>query len=269
MSNQVATITITDIEKMATAIAASKMFGVTTKEQAMALMLIAQAEGTHPALAARDYHVFQGKASLKADTMLARFQQSGGKVQWDELTDSRVCATFTHAAGGSATIDWDMNRAKTAQLGGKDMWKKFPRQMLRARVISEGIRTVFPGVVQGFYTPEEVSDFVPDRAPMIDVTEPQSIDEVGEVVERVFATFAEHKRWSDNLRADLQACTTEAELQIVFKGAEAVLTKMKNGNHSEQMDVNSIRTIYKAALERVKETAERMSAINEQLTPRE
>jgi hypothetical protein len=31
--------------------------------------------------------------------------------------------------------------------------------MLRARVISEGIRTVYPGVAVGIYTPEEVNDF--------------------------------------------------------------------------------------------------------------
>jgi hypothetical protein len=33
--------------------------------------------------------------------------------------------------------------------------------MLRARVVSEGIRTVFPGCVVGVYTPEEVNDFLP------------------------------------------------------------------------------------------------------------
>jgi len=33
--------------------------------------------------------------------------------------------------------------------------------MLRSRVISEGIRAVFPGCVVGVYTPEEVQDFPP------------------------------------------------------------------------------------------------------------
>ena len=33
--------------------------------------------------------------------------------------------------------------------------------MLRARVISEGIRTVYPGVLNGFYTPEEITDMQP------------------------------------------------------------------------------------------------------------
>lgn len=52
-----------------------------------------------------------------------------------------------------------MARAKTAQLGGKGNWAKYPRQMLRARVISEGIRATFPACCVGVYTPEEVADF--------------------------------------------------------------------------------------------------------------
>jgi hypothetical protein len=144
---------------MAQSMVKSKLFGMKTPDEAMALMLIAQAEGNHPAIAVRDYHIIQGKPALKADAMMSRFQAAGGKVQWHELTDSLVSATFSHPQGGSAKIDWDMKRAKQAQLGSNGMWSKYPRQMLRARVISEGIRTVFPGVIVGSYTPEEVSDF--------------------------------------------------------------------------------------------------------------
>jgi hypothetical protein len=56
-----------------------------------------------------------------------------------------------------------MARAKAAQLGGKDMWTKYPRQMLRARVISEGVRACYPAVLDGMYTPEEVVDMSPDE----------------------------------------------------------------------------------------------------------
>ena len=158
-------VPIADIERMAGAIAKSGFFGVKTVEQAVALMLIAQAEGLHPAIAARDYNVIQGRPALKADAMLARFQQAGGSVNWTELTDKRVSATFTHPQGGSVSIDWDMARAKAAGLDGKDNYKKWPRQMLRARCISEGIRTVYPGVLSGMYTPEEVQDFDSKQAP--------------------------------------------------------------------------------------------------------
>jgi hypothetical protein len=151
-------ITVDQIQTMANAVVKSQLFGMKTVEQATALMLIAQAEGYHPALAARDYHIIQGRPTLKAETMMARFQQQGGKVDWKTLTDEEVTATFSHPSGGSATITWTFDQAKRAGLTGKDNWKNYPRAMLRARVVSEGIRTVFPGVVLGVYTPEEVQD---------------------------------------------------------------------------------------------------------------
>ena len=156
-----ALVPVGDLEKMANAISGSRLFGALTPEQAMALMLVAQAEGLHPATAARDYHVIQGRPTLKADAMLSRHIASGGKVEWHMYTDQRVEATFSHPSGGTVKIDWDFARAKQAGLGNKDMWLKYPRQMLRSRVISEGIKTVNPGVATGFYTPEEVSDFEP------------------------------------------------------------------------------------------------------------
>lgn len=163
MSNEIVQYGVGDIRAMAEAFAKSKLFGIQTPEQAMALCWIAQAEGCHPAIAMRDYQLIQGKPSLKADAMLARFQGAGGRVEWKELGDEKVEAIFTHELGGSAKIDWDKTRAITAGLWGKDNWKKYPRAMLRARVISEGVRTVFPAVNNGFYTPEEVADF--DDAP--------------------------------------------------------------------------------------------------------
>jgi hypothetical protein len=106
---------------------------------------------------------------LKADAMLARFQGAGGKMRMVVYTDEKVEAEFSHPAGGTVSISWDLERAKRAGLGGKDNWKSYPRQMLRARVISEGVRTVFPGAVVGMLTPEEAVD-LPAEAPEKDVT---------------------------------------------------------------------------------------------------
>ena len=150
-----------EIEQMATSIAASKLFGINNKDQAVALMLLCQAEGLHPAIAARDYHLIQGRPALKADAMLARFQQAGGSVTWKEYTNDAVTGLFTHPQGGSLEVTWTLKQAKEIGIASKDNWKNYPRAMLRARVISEGIRAVFPGCVVGVYTPEEVADFAP------------------------------------------------------------------------------------------------------------
>lgn len=164
MTNGNALVPVSDIQKMAEAVAKSNLFGIKTPEQAMSLMLIAQAEGMHPAIAARDYHIIEGKPSLKADAMLARFQAAGGSVKWLTYTDTEVKATFTHPQGGSVEIAWTVDMGKRAGLvrtnrdGTPGMWMKYPRQMLRSRVISEGVRTVCPGVAAGLYTPEEIQD---------------------------------------------------------------------------------------------------------------
>ena len=152
-------VLMADMERMARAIAQSGLFGVRNPEQALALMLVAQAEGRHPAIAARDYDIIQGRPSKKSEAMLRDFIASGGKVEWKRLDDIAAIAVFSHPSGGTVTIDWDMNRAKAAGLGLKDMWKKYPRQMLRSRVISEGVRTVCPQATSGMYVPEEVRDF--------------------------------------------------------------------------------------------------------------
>lgn len=149
-------IPVNEIQTMASAVAKSGLFGIKTPEQAMALMLIAQAEGLHPAIAARDYHVIQGRPALKADAMLARFQAAGGKVKWTDYTESCVTGVFSHPQGGEVSVTWTIEQAKKLGYLSKDNWKNFPRAMLRARCISEGIRTVYPGVVVGVYTPEEV-----------------------------------------------------------------------------------------------------------------
>ncbi len=163
MANEL--VTLNDMDRMAQAIASSGLFGMKRKEEALALMIVAQAENRHPGSVAAEYHIIQGRPALRADAMLARFQQAGGSVEWGTYTDAEVSAIFTHAQGGSVKIEWTMERAKKAGLTGKDNWNKYPRQMLRARVISEGVRTCYPAVCVGVYTPEEVQDFEPAHAP--------------------------------------------------------------------------------------------------------
>lgn len=155
---------VSDMERMAKAFAASKLFGVQNLDQALALMLVAQAEGRHPASAAQDYNIIQGRPAKKADAMLRDFLSAGGKVEWHTLTDEAADATFSHPSGGSARIDWTLKRATAAGIANP-MWKKYPRQMLRSRTVSEGVRTVCPGATSGMYVPEEVHDIVSAEPP--------------------------------------------------------------------------------------------------------
>jgi hypothetical protein len=169
-----------DITKMAKVAAESKMFGFKSEAEAMAIMLLCQAENLHPAVAMRDYHVINGRPSMKADAMLARFQLAGGRVSWPKMEDTEVTGVFSHPAGGEATITWNDEMVRRADLHRNPTHQKYPRQMKRARCISEGIRSVFPACVAGVYTPEEVADFAPAKGVVVEVVpDPEPAVELG------------------------------------------------------------------------------------------
>ena len=152
-------------ERMAHSLVKSGLFGLQTPDQALALMAIAEAEGKHPAIIARDFNIISGRPAKKAEAMMRDFCAAGGTVKWHALDDTIADATFAHPQGGTVRITWDMARAQQAGLTSRgDMYRKYPRAMLRSRCVSEGVRTVAPFATSGVYTPEEVGDMV-DETP--------------------------------------------------------------------------------------------------------
>ena len=158
MANELVTSNTKELIDMAQIMSKSGLFGKSA-EQLASLMMIAQAEGRHPATVAMEYDVIQGKPALNSRTALARFQSAGGKIKWIESNATMCTAEFTHEQGGTLQITWTIERAKEANLTGKDTWRKYPDQMLRARCIAEGVRAVLPACLGALYLVEEVSDF--------------------------------------------------------------------------------------------------------------
>ncbi len=175
-----------DLKSMAETVARSGLFpGLQTPSAVFTLMLICESEGLHPAQALKRYHIIENRPTMRADAMQADFMQRGGLVRW-ERSDTEVCsAWFIHPRyapdpGFNVTVTlaelfesgvaarFDKNRGPKGEMVLKDNYKRHPRQMLRARAISEGVRAVCPAVVAGIYAPEEVDDF--RDAPMVNVT---------------------------------------------------------------------------------------------------
>jgi hypothetical protein len=126
----------------------------------MAVMLVAQAENKHPASVVQEYDIIQGKPALKSQAILARFQLSGGSVQWDVVTPKAVKGTFKHPQGGTLTVEWTIEMARQAGIYREGSgWSKYPEDMLRARVISRAVRSIYPACILGHYATEEVMDF--------------------------------------------------------------------------------------------------------------
>jgi hypothetical protein len=158
------------IQVMGEMIWGSGMFGCVKPEQGMVLAMTCLAEGKAPLELAKTYHIIEGKLSMRADAMLGRFLTTGGKVKWLVRNDKEVKAVFIHSDSeveiGCTVDEMKANGVAMGKSGLKDNWRKFPRQMLTARCISEGVRLLAPQIVSGIYTPEEVSDFSSQDKPL-------------------------------------------------------------------------------------------------------
>lgn len=164
------------IKVMGAMIAESGMFGCQKHEQGMVLAMQCLAEGKAPLELAKTYHIVEGKLSMRADAMLGRFLTTGGKVKWLERGNEKVSANFSHGDNENVLIESSLEDMKKNGVAmdktGKYLkanWQKFPRQMLTARVISEGVRLLAPQLIAGVYTPEEVQDFSNDSKPVAPV----------------------------------------------------------------------------------------------------
>lgn len=195
MSNPTALVPFDAIQKMAEVASKSKLFGAQTPEQALTIMLIAQAEGRHPMSAAKDYDIINGKPAKKAEAMLRDFIAAGGTVEWHKLDDTGAEATFSHPQGGTVRIDWNKKRMEQAKIANEAMYSKYPRAMYRSRCVSEGVRTVCPSATGGLYVPEEVRTITKDMGKAEVVDEAVQINErpkvASEQVESIHAALSE------------------------------------------------------------------------------
>ena len=220
-------VSVSDMAVMADSIVKSGFYGFKTKEQVMAVMLVAQAENKHPATVVQEYDIIQGRPALKSQALLARFQLAGGKVEWHEVSAKRCSGTFSHAQGGSLTIEWTIDMAKQAGLVREGSgWTKYPEDMLTSRVISRAVRKVFPGCILGHYSTEEVQDFEPKTKHMGNVIHVETVsgDEVLQPsqtlayalmipgAEEAYASYATMEEWLDGFNAMLEKIQKSAKL---------------------------------------------------------
>lgn len=148
------------LNEMASRMAASGLFNK-TPEQMLSLMLIAQAEGIHPAIAAQEYDIIQGRAALNGKSALARFQAAGGQIKYLVRTDAECKVWLFHPQAGEITVAWNMEKARKMGLADKDNYKKQPGTMFQWRALAEGIRALYPACLNRMYTSAEVEDMEP------------------------------------------------------------------------------------------------------------
>lgn len=168
-------VSFNEMNSMALAVTKSGMFGLKNENQALTLMLIAQAEGIHPIQAVQMYSIINGMPSLKSTEVQARFQKAGGKISWKETSITKAIVELS-IDGQTYISEFSMEDAKRMELASKDNWKKMPKQMLMARCITMGVRALYPQCLNNMYSADEVQDFTPaefesmkDNTPFIEV----------------------------------------------------------------------------------------------------
>lgn len=224
MENQVQIHTIKDIETMANVVARSGLFGVKDPTQALALMLLCQAEGLHPMAACRQYHVIQGRASMTSQTMMSRFLQVGGKQEIHAVTDEVADVTLTHPAGGSVRIVWTIDNARKCGLAGKDNWKNHPRSMLLRRAQAEGVRAVAPFILEGLPHEDEAVEieqplFTPAPKPPIDV---DNLPPLTSIPEPELVEFDLNGEWPKEIKARVAKEVKKLDGRITSTGKAVV-----------------------------------------------
>lgn len=143
------------LERIAAIIAKSGMGGFKTQEQALVGLFLAIAEGIPFGRVIHEYHVINGRLTLRSECMLARFQRAGGSIEYLVHNDTEVSVIASHPKGGSLTVTWTIERARKAGLTANPTWQKHPAAMLTARAVAQAVRAVYPACLSGVIVEDE------------------------------------------------------------------------------------------------------------------
>lgn len=185
---------ISELMNLAKAFAESGMFA-DTKSAAQAIVKIqaGQEIGIPPFAAMTGIHIIQGKPTIGAGLIASRLKGSGKYDYRVVEASEKVCSIDfyqgnTKIGNSTFTIE-DAKKALTKNID------KFPKNMLFARAISNGVKWYCPDIFSGpVYVPEEM-----------------------QVVTTEEATHVEVDTTIDEIINDIQVCVSLAELQAIWK----------------------------------------------------
>ena len=159
-----------DAERAAQAMAASGYFQDAAKAaQAIVKILAGHEMGFGPFASMNGIHIIQGRPAVGANLMAAAVKRSGRyNYRVTEMSDTRCAITFYENGQPCGESVFTIEDARKAQTKNLD---KFPRNMLFARAMSNGVRWYCPDVFAGsaVYVPEELGATVDGEGNVIDV----------------------------------------------------------------------------------------------------
>jgi hypothetical protein len=180
---------------------------IKTPEQAIAIILTGRELGIGTMAALNTINVIQGKPTVSPQLMLALIERSGQleNIEIEPHNGNAVRCTMKRRNRSAHTEYFGETEAAAMQLTGKDNYKKQALTMYRWRAVAACARVVFPDVILGLYTPDEMGaevntegEILPPEplhvVPMSELKAPQIID-----AEPGLDPFAEKKAIVGNL----------------------------------------------------------------------
>lgn len=175
----------------------SGMFADIKSAQQAVVKIMAGAEmGISPFQAMSGIHIIQGKPTIGAGLMASRVKASGKyNYKVSEMTDKICTIDFTEAGQPIGTSSFTIEDAKKA--GTKNL-DKFPRNMLFARAMSNGVRWFCPDIYEGpVYVPEEMENITED-VQAVEVKKQLNEDQWNRLVKSIEEGKTELIEWAMN-----------------------------------------------------------------------
>ena len=179
-----------EIERAARLMAGSGFFEDTRELAQAAVKIMAGAElGIGPYAAMTGINIIRGKPVLGA-SLLASLVRRGGVYDYavDDLSDTRCVITFYRQGRKLGTSEFTQADAQRSGAGradttrsGQTNLQKFPKNILFARAMSNGVRWYCPDIlIGGAYVPEEMDDGQELVEPEIGMGEAERIEVISE-----------------------------------------------------------------------------------------
>jgi len=210
--------TMDDAERAAKAMALSGFFPDSkSAAQAVVKIMAGQELGFGAFASMTGVAIIQGKPAIGANLLAAAIKRTGKyNYRVTKHSDKECEITFYEGGQVSGVSSFSWADAEKAGLAGKDNWKKYPRNMLFARALSNGQRWYAPDVFNGatVYTPDEMG---------------ASVDDEGNAVIEAEST-------------PVQQQAVEVDPEESYNKAKAVMVNTKNGERfmgeltKEQLD---------------------------------
>lgn len=209
--------TMDDAERAARAMSASGFFADAKQaSQAVVKILAGQELGFGPFASMTGVNIIQNKPVLSANLMAAAVKRTGKYNYRVKIhTESECVIDFYEDKEIVGTSKFTLEDAKSAGVASKDNWKKYPRNMLFARAISNGQKWFAPDVFNGatVYTPDELGASVDDDGNVIDV-KPEPANDISDKLWNHFVELSDKavKLGVPNVRVFVRNETNKEEL---------------------------------------------------------